>query len=153
MELDHDRRPVMDHDGTARFRLSKRSLALIIPLVTLLLVSGVWNLHKANESQRSKNEPNWLNVRKRLVLRKKPIALRHAGKRTPSGPPRMHVYSSFIGKSTRLAGLMNKFSAVRRKSESHRQRLTTQPRPSLSLESEVVRKLSRASIPCDNHGG
>jgi len=46
----------MDVEGTRKFRLSKRSSALIIPLVTLLVVSVLWNLRQsrliAEERQR-----------------------------------------------------------------------------------------------------
>ncbi len=37
----------MDLSGTRKFRLSKRSLTVIIPLVTLLVVSVFWNLRQS----------------------------------------------------------------------------------------------------------
>lgn len=37
----------MDLEGTRRFQLSTRLLALIIPLITLLVVSIVWNLRQS----------------------------------------------------------------------------------------------------------
>jgi hypothetical protein len=36
----------MDSEGTRKFHLSKRSLALTVSLITLLVMSVVWNLHQ-----------------------------------------------------------------------------------------------------------
>ena len=111
----------MNVTGAWKFRVSNRSLALIIPLVTLLVASVFWNLrqHRLIEQERMQAVRN---ERKLPVPRRKPSGQRHVGKRTPSGLRRMRVYSNCIGRSTISARLTNGSSrspsrARRRRSE------------------------------------
>ena len=68
----------MDTEGTWKFRVSNRLLAMIIvPLVTLLVVSVVWNFHQQRLIEQERLRPLPPNGKKRPVSGRKPHGRRH----------------------------------------------------------------------------
>ena len=128
MVLDHNRRPLMDLSGTRKFRLSKRSLTVIIPLVTLLVVSVFWNLRQSQLIAKEQARVRAAQQAETARLKEEADRVEARGKGMPSGQVRMRGYSNCIAKSTLSRGLMNRFLRVRKSRRSHHRRSITRQR-------------------------